>query len=92
MPSSEGLTLADQECAVALLAINSIERPAMLCNKASTLGDQTGTSPHLGALSRLEWLRTESLQLVSSARCRWSTVQMQLREIGTLVVYLRKMQ
>ena len=31
------------------------------------------------------------VQLVSSARRRWSTVQMQLREIGKLVVYLRKL-
>jgi hypothetical protein len=36
--------------------------------------------------------RTESPQLVSSARRRLSTDEMQLREVGKLAVYLRKMR
>ena len=56
-----------------LVAINSMEGPANLCNKARHLGDQTGTSPHRGALIRLEWLHTESTQLVTAGqqcKCR----------------------
>ena len=76
----------------ALLAINSTERPVKLCNKAQSPGEGTGTSTHLGALIRFEWLCSETTQLVTSARRRWSGAQMQQRDIRTLVVYLWKMR
>ena len=34
VPCSEGLASADPECAMPLVAINLMERPAKLCNKA----------------------------------------------------------
>ena len=34
VPCSEGLASADPECAMPSVAINSMERPANLCNKA----------------------------------------------------------
>ena len=88
-PCSQGWASADPGYALPLVAMHSMERPAKLGNKVRNLGDGTETSPHRGALSRFEWLRTGSTQLVASARRRWSTVQMPHRGIGTLGVCLR---
>ena len=44
-PCSEGVALENPGYAMPYVAIDCMERPVKLCNKARNLGDRTGTSP-----------------------------------------------